>query len=232
MPDELSAQNEFNRDQLQAVLPKRLLRQFQILLSSKDCLEHWHWAVLTTMLDSVMRVCGDLGRTIDEEDALQVASWNARNLLELWVWTEYCATSKENTRIFYEDAFRDVAGIIEVSDKLDSSAGLEKPLVPPKELLDAVASRELGVASIGSNFQKVVDAAKLVGFGAEYIAWNKLLSKFAHPTAYLVLKVMPNKRQMLKFQTTNTNIGVYFCRQCAIGFEKVVAAIPPEKFKS
>jgi hypothetical protein len=231
MGDELGARNEFNRDQLKSVLPKRLLRQFQILLSSKDCLERWHWVVLTTMLDSIMRVCDDLGGTMDEKDSLPSASWNARNLLELWVWTEYCA-SKTNARVFYEDAFRDVAGIIEVSEKLSSSAGLEMPLVPPKQLLDEITARELGLPSIGSNFQKVVNAAKLVGFDAEYIAWNKLLSKFAHPTAYLVLQVMPNKRQMVKFQTENTSIGVYFCSQCAYRFEKIVAAIPPEKFKS
>jgi hypothetical protein len=98
-------------------------------------------------------------------------------------------------------------------------------------MLDAIASRELGVATIGSNYLKVVSAAKLVGFGDEYIAWNRHLSKFAHPTAFLVLKVMPNTKHMRGFQILNTLLGVEYCRRCATAFEKVVAAIPAEKLK-
>lgn len=38
-------------------------------------------------------------------------AWRARNLLELSVWSTYCAKGRENARRVYEDAGRDVRGI-------------------------------------------------------------------------------------------------------------------------
>jgi len=143
---DLNTEIKFNREQLGTVLPKRLLDQFQIILSSKICLEEWRWALLTTMLDSIMRVCEDLGRTMDEKDGLPAASWNARNLLELWIWTEYCAASVENAWRFHGDALRDVAGIVEANDKIIASlTGVDTSAeVPAKEMLDAIAAKARG----------------------------------------------------------------------------------------
>ena len=118
--------NEFNREQLQTVLPNRLFQQFQIIVSAKDRLEQWYWALLLMMLESIMRVCDDLGGTMDQENALPAASWNARNLLELWIWTEYCTASKENAWTFHGDALRDVAGNIKANADIFSSTGGDK----------------------------------------------------------------------------------------------------------
>src|ERR1700675_961436 len=94
-PEELLA-IEFNRNQLRTVLPKRLMDQYQVILSSLECLEDWYAALLLKMIDSVLRICGDLAVAIEQENALPATAWNARNLLELWIWTEYCSASRKN----------------------------------------------------------------------------------------------------------------------------------------
>lgn len=52
-------------------------------------------------------------------------------------------------------------------------------------LKDAALAR--GVASIDGRFTKVVDAAAAIGLQQHYILLNKILSKLAHPTSFLVL---------------------------------------------
>jgi hypothetical protein len=72
--------------------------------------EPWFADLVAKILLSVNRVRDDLLKTIDQE-AVSGAAWNSRNLLELWVWLKYCATSRENARRFHEDALRDMQGL-------------------------------------------------------------------------------------------------------------------------
>src|SRR5580693_5298044 len=46
-----------------------------------------------------------------QRDDVPLLAWRARNLLELSVWSTYCAKSRENARRVYEDAGRDVRGV-------------------------------------------------------------------------------------------------------------------------
>src|SRR3972149_6345690 len=48
-----------------------------------------------------------------QNDDAALLAWRARNLLELSVWSNYCAKSRENARRVYEDAGRDVRGIFD-----------------------------------------------------------------------------------------------------------------------
>jgi hypothetical protein len=233
-PEELLAR-EFNRDELRSVLPKRLNEQYQVILSSLECLEDWYAALLLKMIESVLRVCGDLAVTVEQENALPATAWNARNLLELWIWIEYCSASRKNARRFHEDVLRDVAGMVEAQYKFCELAGIDEPFPPgesPEETLKAVAMKELGVASIDSNYEKVLNAAKAVGLDNVYTVQNRFLSKFAHPTAFLVIGVMPNTKFSGRFQSVTASVGVHWCHQCITSFEKVVTAIPPQKFNS
>src|ERR1700678_264161 len=84
---------------------------------SKGAVEPWFADLVVKILLSVNRVCGDLLKTIDQ-DSLSSAAWNSRNLLELWVWLKYCATSRENARRFHEDAIRDMQGLTDALSKL------------------------------------------------------------------------------------------------------------------
>jgi hypothetical protein len=186
------------------------------------------------MNDSVLRVCGDLAVAIEQENALPATAWNARSLLELWIWTEYCSASRKNARRFHEDVLRDFAGMVEAQYKFCALAGINEPFPlgeSPEELLKTVAMKELGVASIDSNYEKVLNAAKAVGLDNVYTVSNRFLSKFAHPTAFLVIGVMPNTKVIGRFQSVTASAGVHWCHQCTTSFEKIVAAIPPEKFK-
>jgi hypothetical protein len=44
-------------------------------------------------------------------DASEIA-WRARNLLELFVWSRYCASSRDNARRLYDDATHDMSGVL------------------------------------------------------------------------------------------------------------------------
>jgi hypothetical protein len=90
-----------------------------------------------------------------------------------------------------------------------------------QELLDGLALKHLGMASIDSNYQRVLQAAQSVGLGDEYAAWNKHLSKFAHPSAFVVIGVMSNGNFTRHFQSINTSVGVSFCHRCVTAFEKI-----------
>ena len=52
---------------------------------------------------------------------LAYVAWLARNILELRVWIEYCASSVANTLEFYDDALRDLVDLTRNSlDELDT----------------------------------------------------------------------------------------------------------------
>jgi hypothetical protein len=234
-PEELRAEIESNRDQLRTVIPARLMHQYQVILSSRECLEDWYAALLLKILDCILRVCNDLALTIEQENALPAAAWNARNLLELWIWSVYCSSSRKNALRFHGDTLRDVAGLVEASYKICKLAGIDSPFEESpqevQELLDGLALKHLGIVSIDSNYQRVLQAAQSVRLGDEYAAWNKHLSKFAHPSAFVVIGVMSNGNFTRHFQSINTSVGVSFCHRCVTAFEKIVAEIPSTKLK-
>ena len=57
-----------------------------------------------------------------------------------------------------------------------------------------VANEKLGLSSIDGAFERVSDAAKAIGHEQWFSANNKLLSKFAHPTAMQLL-APPNEEK-------------------------------------
>jgi hypothetical protein len=118
-------ETQFNRDKLQTAIPNRLHELCDIITSckSKGIAEPWFADLVTKILLSVNRVCGDLLKTIDQE-AVSGASWNSRNLLELWVWLKYCATSREYARRFHEDALRDMQGLTDALSKMHAQQGI------------------------------------------------------------------------------------------------------------
>jgi hypothetical protein len=76
---------KFNREKLSEAIPGRLQELREAIESRKGSVEEWYVNLLTKILISVARVCQDLLDTMAKE-ALPAAAWNARNLLELWVW--------------------------------------------------------------------------------------------------------------------------------------------------
>jgi hypothetical protein len=218
---------EFNRAQLQTSIPKRLQELYEIMDGHKESLEGWYFNLFTKILMSVGRVCHDLLKTTEQE-ALPAAAWNARNLLELWIWIKYCTASRENAWRFHEDALRDMQGLTESLSKMSELTGNRNEYVASaRQKIGEVALAKLGLEAIDSSYTKVAEAAKSVGLESWYFPCNAHLSKFAHPTAGLVVGMMHQSEKLRDLQCVCTTQGVYFAGQCVIALEQIILAVPP-----
>src|ERR1700682_291513 len=94
----LEQELEFNRKQLGTVIPNRLQEFLDVMLSRNFDKDDWYANLVMKVLASVARVCCDLFQTTFQKEALPAAAWNARNMLELWVWIVYCSASQENAK--------------------------------------------------------------------------------------------------------------------------------------
>jgi hypothetical protein len=162
---DVDRETHFTREKLQTAIPNRLQELYDIITSckSRGTAEPWFADLVVKILLSVNRVCGDLLKTIDQE-TVSGAAWNSRNLLELWVWLKYCATSRENARRFQEDALRDIQGITDALSKLHALQGIPNEIEASARVKIAETARyKLGLDSLDSDYTHVADAAKAVG---------------------------------------------------------------------
>lgn len=137
-----------------------------------------------------------------QNDAAALLAWRARNLLELSVWSTYCAKSRENARRVYEDAGRDVSGIFDAYIKWGTATAQAAdwlvPLATAKQDLSERARRLDGIASLDGPYKQVSAAAKECGIGEHFTLSYKMLSKFAHPTAMRILAPPDDKKETLQ----------------------------------
>jgi hypothetical protein len=119
----------------------------------------------------------------------QYAAFMTRNLLELAVWTEYCAKSKENAEQFRQDAVRDANGLLSAYQKLASLLRTEPAngFADARDRLQRVSGL-LGIDDADTGFKFVSEAAKESGTDSAlaFRALNTILSKYTHPTAFAV----------------------------------------------
>jgi hypothetical protein len=137
-------------------------------------------------------------------------AWRARNLLELSVWCLYCSRSRENARRLYEDAGRDVVGLFDAFTKWGKAtaqqpSGLDV-FTGAKQALSQRAASE-GIASLDGTYKQASEAARESGIGDHFALSFKMLSKFAHPTAMLIL-APPDKAK------TTLQKDVFFSQGC------------------
>jgi hypothetical protein len=129
-------------------------------------------------------------------------AWRARNLLELCVWSIYCAKNRQNARRFYEDAGRDVQGIFDAFIKWGTvtaqPSDWSDPLAVAKLDLANRALRNDGIQSLDGPYTRVGDAAKECGIGDHFAVSHKMLSKFAHPTAMCILAPYDEHREVVQ----------------------------------
>jgi hypothetical protein len=122
----------------------------------------------------------------DPRSEASLIAWRARNLLELSVWSIYCSKSTENAHRFYADGGRDVLGLFSAFAKWSAATGRERSDVgavdqAKGELSNRAAAQ--GIESLEGAYKRVSEAAKEVGMGEHFELSNRMLSKFAHPTA-------------------------------------------------
>jgi hypothetical protein len=138
-------------------------------------------------------------------DDAPVLAWRARNLLELAVWSRYCAKGRENARRLNEDAGRDTR---ELYDKMLAfgKAGLftgetlsdwPEPFENAKRALYERARSE-GIDSLDGKYLNVSSAAEECDIAEQFGLINKMLSKFAHPTALRIMAPPDQQREELQ----------------------------------
>lgn len=81
----------------------------------------------------------------------------------------------------------------------------------------------LGITELDAKFLNVSDAAKAVGLHENWYApLFKMLSKFAHPTAGLVIGLAHQDEHSRGLQTTCATMGVFFARNAIAVFDERV----------
>lgn len=124
------------------------------------------------------------------KEDLALLSWRARNLLELSVWATFCATDQNKARQFFKDLGRDASDLLKVLQTWGEATNQSPDWFQQgADARDGIANAALvrGVASIDGQFTKVAAAAGEIGIAHHFTLMNKNLSKFAHPTAMLIL---------------------------------------------
>jgi hypothetical protein len=163
----------------------------------------WHVQLLGCLCAQIFSEYLALKRAYADEREREssLLAWRARNLLELSVWSLYCAKDRAHSRRLYEDAGRDVLGIYSAFEKWGTATAKEADFLA----LFSTAKRELssraaadGIPSFDGDFKRVNEAAEEVGIGEHFRLSYKMLSKFAHPTAMRILAPPDQPRTALQ----------------------------------
>lgn len=115
---------------------------------------------------------------------ISTVAWLARNLLELAIWCQYCTRSETNAKQFLLDAARDIHDALNVPD------GILSPTFSFRTArADSVErAQQEGFETLDQRFTSVHSIAHELQQDDLYKTYNKLLSKFAHPTALSVIE--------------------------------------------
>jgi hypothetical protein len=144
--------------------------------------------ILQRLKDRMENESATLKKTYALGAQISMVAWLARNVLELLIWIRYCAKSPELAQKFLTDAIRDTIETLEVGTKLVPNAD---QLTGAKDTLVKMATED-GYEDLDEQFTMVSAAAKEVGAADAFRTFNKMLSKFAHPTAMLIFSIGKN----------------------------------------
>lgn len=155
----------------------------------------------------------------------QLLAWRARNLLELSVWAEYFAKSRDNARRLYEDAGRDVHELLAAFEKWGQASGQSidwlNSLANGKTDLVARAAKE-GIETLDIRYMRVDNAAAECGLKEHYQTFSKMLSKFVHPTAMQILGLVDDTKHILQ-RDYFFSLGCLFFAGGFVALEKVAS---------
>ena len=129
-----------------------------------------------------------------EHERLNAIAWLSRNMLELAIWTSFCMRSESNAKQFVLDSARDAHDAMNVPD------GMLSETISFREMRaeSIEATEQGGFETLDQDYMAVSAAAKALGKGQEFRSVNKVLSKFAHPTALAVIFDNEKARQTFR----------------------------------
>jgi hypothetical protein len=140
-------------------------------------------------------------------------AWRARNLLEISVWSLYCAQSTENARVFYKDAGRDVVDLCRAftdwgtstsqgNDWLDSIADVKQDI--------SQRAATVGIESLEETYTRLTNVVDKCGLGVPFKPTYRKLSKFAHPTAMLIMALPDMEKEKVQRDMFYSDGCVFF----------------------
>lgn len=162
------------------------------LATSMEPEDNWRLIVFSSLCYKVFSEYLHLEAAYAEKQRGDVSllAWRARNLLELSIWSIYCCESEQNAHCLYEDAGRDGRELLAAFEKWGGATGQPvdwiREFAKAKQDLSKQAA-DLGVENLDQDYKKVSDAARSCGMENQYRIANKVLSKFAHPTAMQII---------------------------------------------
>jgi hypothetical protein len=99
--------------------------------------------------------------------------------------------------------------------------------IAARDKIAQIAHDELGLNSLDGSYVRVQHAAKSIDQLDWFLANNTFLSKFAHPTAGLVIGFMHQTEIVRKnMQGIATSNGVCSAVQCVIALGEIVGSLP------
>jgi hypothetical protein len=159
---------------------------------------------------------------------ISALAWATRNLLELSIWIDYCNLSDQHAKRFSDDSLRDLYGLskaVQQTYEVESGAksnDLDRALGNLSQF-----ALTWGIPTLEDDFKRVSDAAKELGRFPKFQAANKLLSKFAHPTAWSV-HVADNPGPEAGYLTMILQDGVFLALNAIITTRKIIRTYYPE----
>ena len=127
-------------------------------------------------------------KTAYEQRRIMRLSWAVRNLLELSVWIDYCNLSNDNAERFHKDSAKDAIDWANTIQKIVSGGGGSN--IAEIDLATSTLADRFSLEETDMDFKRISNAAKELGRQESFAAYNKLYSKFAHPTAWSMLTVL------------------------------------------
>lgn len=196
-------------------------------LEKPGLLPWWHLDLWQHLISEFMLEYKEL-LAFYEANNIRASAWTARNILELSTWVAYCAQSPGNAKRFYDDSVRDTFDFLKHTKTLVSL--VDKSDLSVTELIDESRRRILKQAQTedyedgDETFQRVYDAAKTIGQHEIFRSLNKILSKFAHPTAMMAFS-LPDEPSARQLGTFFLIVGTELCLSAMTEFEGYVKSI-------
>jgi hypothetical protein len=153
---------------------------------------HWHFPLFSSLCFRVFNEYLALKTAYyaPSTDDLSLIAWRTRNLLELRVWSAYFCRSEQNARRIYEDVGRDGRDLFSAMAKWGKATAQPEDwtgmFAGANDMLRQQASK-VGIDDLDGSYKFVSEAARECGLGHDYALQVKVLSKFAHPTAFQIM---------------------------------------------
>jgi hypothetical protein len=175
------------------------VKQLSAANTAEAILESWHEDMLHNLVAEValsLARMAKLPSSLGEHD-LPMLAYFARSQLELNIWIHYCCKSRDNARRFQQDAYRDGLGLQKAFKRLADLAPDPSRLGELRAALNHFGATlqqgaaSAGMSSLDDDYNRVAQAADELGWKEAFAGCNTFLSKFAHPTAMVVLMYSP-----------------------------------------